>query len=396
MPIYSHSQLNTYEQCPLKYKLNYRDKIKRETAGIEAFLGTIVHDSLQKCYDDARQSKVNTLEELLVYYQDHWRKEWHDSIVIVRKEYSADDYMNRGKQMLTGYYNRFTPFDSDITIATEQLITFALGNEKHKLRGFIDRLSRKGDTYQIHDYKTSAHLPGQSEADGDRQLALYQIGIKQKWPHIENVELIWHYLAFDEDLISKRSEAAISELKDDTVKLIEQIESATDFPPRQSALCNWCEYPDLCPLRKHFFKVDPLPPNEYLSETGVSLVNKYAELKEKEGEIKAEMEDVKSALINYAKREQLEVIKGSDKKVTVKFDKKLKLPGKNDEAREQLDQIIQDEGRWTEVSQLDTDRLAKIIQSRLWDDALIGKIEQFTLEEERSNVRISKLKEQEK
>ena len=38
MPIYSHSQLSTYEECPLKYKLSYRDKIKLGTEGVEAFL----------------------------------------------------------------------------------------------------------------------------------------------------------------------------------------------------------------------------------------------------------------------------------------------------------------------------------------------------------------------
>lgn len=35
MPIYSHSQLITYEECPLKYKLCYRDKIKRDTDGMQ-------------------------------------------------------------------------------------------------------------------------------------------------------------------------------------------------------------------------------------------------------------------------------------------------------------------------------------------------------------------------
>lgn len=42
MPIYSHSQLSTYEDCPLKYKLRYRDKIKREQEGIEAFTDSIM------------------------------------------------------------------------------------------------------------------------------------------------------------------------------------------------------------------------------------------------------------------------------------------------------------------------------------------------------------------
>jgi hypothetical protein len=39
MPICSHSQLSTYEECPLKYKLLYRDRIKRDTEGVEGFPG---------------------------------------------------------------------------------------------------------------------------------------------------------------------------------------------------------------------------------------------------------------------------------------------------------------------------------------------------------------------
>ena len=41
MPIYSHSQLSMYEECPLKYKLCYRDRIKRDVEGIEGFLGNL-------------------------------------------------------------------------------------------------------------------------------------------------------------------------------------------------------------------------------------------------------------------------------------------------------------------------------------------------------------------
>ena len=48
--------------------------------------------------------------------------------------------------------------------------------------------------------------------------------------------------------------------------------SALEFPPKESQLCECCEYPDLCPRRKHFFKVEALPVNEYLSEPGVVLV----------------------------------------------------------------------------------------------------------------------------
>jgi len=68
MPIYSHSQLSKYEECPLKYKLYYKDRIRRETEGIESFLGLMVHETLRKCYDDLRFTKVNSLSDLLAYY----------------------------------------------------------------------------------------------------------------------------------------------------------------------------------------------------------------------------------------------------------------------------------------------------------------------------------------
>ena len=47
MPVYSHTQLSVYEECPLKYKLRYLDGIKRDTEGIEGFLGNIVHETLK-------------------------------------------------------------------------------------------------------------------------------------------------------------------------------------------------------------------------------------------------------------------------------------------------------------------------------------------------------------
>ena len=44
MTIYSHSRLEAFKSCPLKYKFNYIDKIKREEEGIEAFLGSRFHE----------------------------------------------------------------------------------------------------------------------------------------------------------------------------------------------------------------------------------------------------------------------------------------------------------------------------------------------------------------
>ena len=394
MPIYSHSQLSTYEQCPLKYKLSYRDKIKRDIEGVEAFLGLRVHETLKKCYDDARLTKLNSLPDLLSYYDSIWQQNWHDSIVITKKDLAAEHYQALGKKMIETYYQRYTPFDSDITIQTEMRLNFALDDDnKYRMLGDIDRLSRTGDgLYQIRDYTTSAHLPSQEEADNDRQLGLYQIGVQKNWPDIKNMRLIWHYLAFDRELISSRSEEAISKLLAETTRLIDEIDSATDFPPKESGLCDWCAYPDLCPMRKHFYIVEALPVNEYLSEPGVALINKYAELKERASEIAEEMEKVKEAILDYARREQVEVIKGSDRKARVRFDKRLKFPGKSEAERKELDDTIVQAGKWEEVSQLDITALTRIIDNSLWDKELIDEVMKYGMIEETSSIYLSKLK----
>jgi len=398
MPIYSHSQLSTYEDCPLKYKISYRDKIKREQEGVEAFLGSMVHDTLQKCYDDLRFTKVNSLSDLLHYYNTIWQENWRDSIFIVRQKLTQEHYRALGERLIETYYNRYSPFDSDITIGTEVRLNFSLDDDnKYRMRGYIDRLSRTDDdTHEIHDYKTSAYLPSQQDADNDRQLGLYQIGIQRRWPDIKNVKLVWHYLAFDTELVSYRTPQALSSLVQDTKHLIDEIESAQDFPPKESRFCDWCEYPDLCPRRRHIFKVEALPVNEYLSEPGVVLVNKYAELREKASEIEKETEKVKKAILDYVQREEVEVIKGSDCKARIRFDKILKFPGKNEEERQELNKAIIEAGRWMEVSELDTTSLTRIVEEGLWDKKLIDEVLNYGRIVESSSIYLSKLKDEEK
>jgi len=134
---------------------------------------------------------------------------------------------------------------------------------------------------------------------------------------------------------------------------------------------------------------------KYLNEPGVVLVNKYAELKEKVRVIGEEMEKVKEALTEYARRESVTLIKGSGHKARVRFDEKLKFPGKNEAEREDLNKVIIQAGKWPEVSQLDMTALTRIIEEDLWDKELIDQVMEYGRIEETSAVYLSKLKEAE-
>ncbi len=401
MPTYSHSQLSTYETCPQQYRLAYIEKIKTETEGIEAFMGSRVHDALEKLYRDLKVTKLNTLEELLNFYHQSWEKNWNDMVQIIRKEYSAEDYRRLGEKCISDYYKRYYPFDQGRTLGLEENIYFPLEEEKgYWIRGFIDRLTLVDNSVlEIHDYKTSNRLPSQGDVKSDRQLAFYQMGVGGKWQDIREVRLIWHYLTFDTEIHSSRTPEQLHQLREATLELIRRIETDKEFFPKEGPLCNWCDYQGFCPKRKHLIAVGSLPPNEYLNEEGVVLVNQYVELKEKKRllneEIDTELVKVEEALYAYAQREELEAIFGSDHVAKIKIETKEKYPLKGDSNRKTLDELIKKAGKWMEVSDLNPWMLARVIDRRGWPPSLVTKVKGFSTVEESRSITVSKLKERE-
>ncbi len=248
---YSHSKLSTFEQCPLKFKYRYIDKIIPDIEkSIEAHLGTAVHDTLEWIYTEVKNNqKVPTLDETIVYYSEAWQKDFSDKLVIVKQNLTAKDYYNKGIQFLIDYYTKHSPFN-DGTLELEKKINITLG--PHNITGFIDRLVKNIETgeYEIHDYKTANSLPTQEKMDQDRQLALYSIAIKEDIGQDKEVTLVWHYLAHNQKIISKRSNEQLEQLKAETLALIKKIEETTEFPPNKSILCDWCEYKLMCSAHK--------------------------------------------------------------------------------------------------------------------------------------------------
>lgn len=393
MTAYSNSLLSTYEQCPLKYKLRYRDRIKRKFETVEGFLGTMIHWTLRKCYDDHRFGVNMNMDGLLSHFNGLWKQRWNDSIIIVKKDKTSEDYKSRGEEMLGDYYRHYSPFNSDVTIDTELSVSFFLDDaHKYRMIGYIDRLSKTPDgIIQIHDFKTSANLPSQNDADTDRQLALYQLGIQQKWPDYNTIHLIWHYLAFDMELVSSRSPEAISELAWNTIRLIDEIESIQEFPPRESGLCGWCEYPDLCPIRKHFIRKESFTKDEYDSEQGVILVDRFTLLNNRGEDTDGEMEKLKIELIEYAHREGIDVIRGSEYQVEITPVNKMEFRGQSDIESKELENIIHEAGKWAKVFQNDIHSLAGVFDSRIWSNELMEQIMKYSNNEQGYSIQISRL-----
>jgi len=378
--VFSHSRLETFESCALKFKYQYIEKVeipKRDS--IEAFLGSRVHDVLEELYKHKLMGKTWTKEEFLGYYFNLWEKEKHDEIFIVKKQYTIEDYYRQGLEALTKYWDRYFPFESEKTIALEQRVYLSLDDgDRYRIQGFIDRISRTPDgVWQIRDYKTKRKLPTNDEAAKDRQLALYQIGIQKMWANTEKVELIWHYLLFDEEVKSVRSKKDLAKLKVETIRTIQQAEAAiqkNEFPYRESALCDWCDFFDICPAKKHLARVLPLAPKEFKEDEGVTLADKYSELhakryelKKQIAEIEEEMAQVEEEITRYAQQFGMTRLYGSSRYLNVKIDETFRLPANSNKAerpmREKLEEYLKKAGIWQDVSQLTPARLVNLFEA---------------------------------
>ena len=401
---YSYSRVTCFENCPQAFKFRYIDKLDVERfESIEAFMGSRVHDTLEKFYKDRNLGKIAPINDMLTHYNSLWERQITPEVVVNREGLTQEHYRVVGEKCLVDYYNRYKPFSKGKTIETEmQIRVDLLGDGEYKFIGYIDRLDTRDDNiYEIHDYKTSQRLPTQEIADRDRQLALYELGIRQLWNDVEEVDLVWHYLVFDKEIKSKRSKTHLEELQQDLLGLIHKIEKATDiddFPAIESGLCGWCEYQEHCKLKKHQVKTRQMPLNKYLKEDGVVLANKYTELKAKEAEFKqwyaTEYEQLSEALIAYAKKEGVEFLYGTDKRVSVKVAEAFRFPKSGSKEREELERIIKDKGFWDDVSTLNTRVLDKGLKEHEFNQKLNKIIIEYAKKEETTTIRLTKIKKE--
>ncbi len=257
MPVYSHSRLGAFESCPRKYWYAYIGKPEIERFDtVEAFLGSRVHETLEELYKRLMGGQQMSQDDVLGWYDSEWDRQWHDGVRVVSKTMKVTDYREVGRESLTAYYRRYQPFDQDSTLKLEAQVFIDLDPAgKYRLQGYIDRLAKRYDgTFEIHDYKTARSMPTQAEADSDRQLALYQIGVQATWPEARHVDLIWHYLRFDQEIVSRRTNEQLDAVRQQCIVTIDNIESRSQdeagFPTCPSYLCNWCEYNTLCPATR--------------------------------------------------------------------------------------------------------------------------------------------------
>ncbi len=260
-PHLSVSSIQTFQQCPQKFKFNKIDLIP-DRSNHWAVLGNFVHDIAEEFYNTPPE--MRTIENARPISRRMWDEKWGseankviDGFKITYKLQSKSDE----EALLVFRYHAWWCIENLWAVeAPENVNTVGLEYEVNteiggvRIKGFIDRISQSTDSMflTVSDYKTGKTPKPAYEDDKFFQLFVYakllsilEVGETDK------VELI--YLKDSKKITRPVSDSDLSK----AVNTIQDAKTEIDkrcvsghFEANKSTLCNYCSYKSICPIWK--------------------------------------------------------------------------------------------------------------------------------------------------
>jgi putative RecB family exonuclease len=364
----SYSAIETYLQCPQRYKFQEIDRI-RVPKSKEALFGTLIHETLKFMFQ--QDPLFPTLDEVVGHFRARWPAREilnKDSINDpLKREWSEEEekmYFNEGVRMLKRFYEKNAPWNYSI-VDLESHFEIVLQDEKtgetHILAGKIDRIDKlSDDTYEIIDYKTSKRMPAQEVLDKNLQLSLYSLGLQKRWPHIkaEDIKLSLYFLKHGEKLSTKIDTEGTEKTKENLLKTISEIQKhiASDkpFEPMPGPLCNWCGYKPMCPAWKHLYKKQEA---DITNQDDVKeKLKKYFELQKNKKNNEAELANLQKEIKEFMEKEGLTRVFGDDGYLSKKTVQRFGYDW------DKIKSLLSPLGKWEEILKADETKLKHIMK----------------------------------
>ncbi|MEA2842443.1 MAG: hypothetical protein QOJ69_114, partial [Actinomycetota bacterium] len=240
----SATQLDTYDDCPLRYAYRYVVRV-RDEGGVRADLGTLVHDVLRRFLDPA-----GDLPRTRDALGDLGRSLWRDDIARYRPQ------VEEARRDYFAMLERWWETEGEGPGVPEVLAVehpFDIEVAGHRLRGAIDRIDRADDGHGIRilDYKTGKAEPTRAQAGDNLQLAVYHLAATRD-PELAALgpptQLRLLFLrsmrCYDTDVVPGMAEATEARIVDVAGRI-----RGEEFQPAVDANCRWCSFQRLCPIQ---------------------------------------------------------------------------------------------------------------------------------------------------
>jgi putative RecB family exonuclease len=177
-PHLSHSQLQCYESCSLKYRLSYVDQLEPEFHPANLAFGASIHECVAAFLQSTLEGDPLKADQLLDVYRDCWRG--YDGTVRFFNRSSEEKLLEKAGRLLTVYHDSWDP-GTEI-LAVEQPFEFDLKDylpeypDLPLFKGVIDNVVTEGGSVIVVDLKTSSKKLSQFQVNGNEQLTAYSIG----------------------------------------------------------------------------------------------------------------------------------------------------------------------------------------------------------------------------
>ena len=395
---YSHTALNTFRTCPQKFEFQYVEKVdipKKVTA--DTYMGNAVHRVLARLYKLGADGIMYPKDGMISFYEQHWEKVDREYITLADEYHTVDDYIRLGQEMLVKHYERYQPFNQGTLLGAELNVMFTLPHSPFKIRAIIDRLWRRDDcVVEICDYKTGKRLVRPHDETFYFQMGLYQLAVQQHFPQFKEIELAQYLLRMDEVARYRMRPDELEKLTEELrVAVIEtiQAERLDNFPTRESPHCNYCNYFELCPAKRHQLMLSKIQSKNEdsvgtLEEKAYKLATMFIEADQRKKQLEAERATLRSEIIQVAKEMNVTNLAGSTGTVHVALGQKEEFVAKTDDpyAFAELSHLARQFGLEAYFA-LDGKALMKeIYQKQRIDKEKLKELKKFVVEKERPIV----------
>jgi DNA helicase II / ATP-dependent DNA helicase PcrA len=232
----SASAVQTYETCPLQFKLDREWKIPGEVPAAMQYGGSI-HRVLHAYYDSVRYGRTLSEDALLKLFLSDLRE------ARIQDAYQHDLYETQGISQLKEFLASCRERPVPEVLHTEQRFEVRLG--EITVVGRIDRMDKlPGERIAITDYKTGKPQ-SQEDADESLQLSIYALAAAEKWGYRVD-RIAFHNLEDGTCAATHRSDVQLGEAKLKVEEVAAKIASG-DFRPTPGFHCRFCAYHSLCP-----------------------------------------------------------------------------------------------------------------------------------------------------
>ncbi|QQG45283.1 MAG: PD-(D/E)XK nuclease family protein [Candidatus Sungiibacteriota bacterium] len=361
----SYSAIETYLQCPQKYKLQEIDRI-RVPKSREALFGTLIHDTLKFMF--SRDPLFPTLDEVTAYFREHWparevfeKEAGHDPLKRSWSDEEEKIYFESGVRMLKKFYEKNAPWNYmvlDLESRFEVVLADNKTGESHILAGKIDRVDKLSDgQYEIIDYKTSKRMPSQEMLNRDLQLSLYSLGLQKRWPHInaEDIKLSLYFLKHGEKLSTKATTETTEKTKNHILKTIGEIQgrlsSGKEFEPMPGPLCDWCGYKPMCPAWRHLYRN-----KQQKTDNIQTILKEYFELKKASQQNENRIEELQKQIKTYMASSGLTRVFGEEGVLSQKTVQRY------DYDWTKIRELLSPLGKWGEILKADEVKLRRVLK----------------------------------